>query len=222
MAVGIRVTNDYGTTQIDQDYKNYGFVQIIPITVTVTSPSQNPQLQGLIQVTVPGLNALAGIRCTNFYYTNRGSYFDGSNWVFTFRAIPGASFSGTLTDTVYVYVFNSLETTTFSNVGIRVRHPTTGEIAFHSDMRPLYIEALRPCNQGYSGDPSRVYCPLITKMSYKSTFISGRGYFFSQDYIRIAGSTVQTIETGEANDVAGFFEYSDHGEYAMIDVTDYS
>lgn len=217
MPAGIRVRNQFFTTQIDHNFKNYGFVQIIPVTVSMTFPSLSEQ--GLIQVTVPGVNSLAGIRCGTFFYCPLGSYFDGTNWLYTFKFLPEFVFTGTATETVYVYVFNTPASGGFSNLGIRIRNPVTGEIAFHSDMRPLYMEAKRPCTSGFSGAGGRVYCPIITRFCFINNFYSGVGYRLEPYALRCVGNDIQVKQFSLPSYYAYFASHYEAGEYAVIDVT---
>lgn len=217
MAAGIRVRNQFFTTQIDHNFRNYGFVQIIPITVTVTFPSVDEQ--GIVQVSVPGINSLVGVRSQQFFFIPLGSFFDGTNWLYTFKFLPEFTFAGTMSETVQFFVFNTLDGGAFSNLGIRIRHPVTGAIAFHSDMRPLQMTAKNPCTVGFSGDGSRVFCPIVTRVCFINNFYSGLGYRSEPYALRCAGSTVQVKQFTLPSYYSFFAEHYDAGEYTVIDVT---
>lgn len=217
MAPGLRVRNQFFTTQIDHNFKNYGFQQIIPMVVSITSPSVDEQ--GLVQVTVPGVNALVGVRTQLFFYIPLGSYFDGANWTYTFKFMYEFGFTGTISDTVQFYVFNSPEGGAYSNVGIRIRHPVTGELGFHSDMRPLYMEAHRPCTVAFTGAAGNIYCPIVTRVCFINNFYSGIGYRNEPYALRCVGSGIQVKQTSLSSTYLAFFEYYDAGQYAVINVT---
>lgn len=217
MSWGIRIRGNGFQTQIDHNFKNYGFLQIIPVTVTMTFPSV-PE-QGLVQVTVPGLNSLVGVRCEQFFYFPLGSYFDGTNWLYTFKFFPEFVATGTFSETVKFYVFNTLEVGALPNVGIRIRHPVTGELVFHSAMRPLNMVAKTPCTAAFYGDPARLFCPIVTRFCFINNFYAGVGYRLEPYGLRCVGSTIGVKQYSLPANYAGFFTYFDAGEYAAIDVT---
>lgn len=217
MVAGIRVRNQYFTTQIDHNYKNYGFVQVIPVNVVITSPSVDEQ--GIVQVTVPGINSLVGVRSSLFFYFPMGSFFDGTNWIYTFKFMPPVAITGTQSETVSLFVFNTLESGGLSNIGIRIRHPVTGEIGFHSDMRPLYMEAKSLCTSAFGGTPGQIYCPIITRLCFINNFYAGLGFRAEPFGLRCSGSTIEVRQFTLPSYYALFNTYYDPGEYSVINVT---
>ncbi len=211
MPAGLQIVNAYGTVQIDENWKNYGFKQIIDVGISVVLPAGTPNV--IYDLVVPGQMAMVAFRASTFRGTILNSRFDGSNYIFKFLFEPPPAI-GTVSETIRFYVFDVPQTGGLSNVGLEVFN-AGGERVYHSDIDVMKIAAVLPCNVGFSGDPSRAYAPLIAIPPFYKPGGTGNLWFWA---LLTSGHVITPLEQ-ISRYVAPFSGAGGTGLYAVIDVT---
>lgn len=215
MPAGLTIRNNAGTVQIDENWRNFGFRQIIPVTITTTNA--NPPGNTVYNLTVSGQEVLVACRATTICALPGKSYFDGSNW--TFQWIFFTEFSGqTITETVEFFVFD-LMNGTYSNVGLEIFN-AAGQRVFHSDQGVMKVgsSASLPITTAFSGAPGRSYVPLIERNPVHGVNLGlPIGYRLASYALRVSGSNIVPTFIQTSNGASG--EYATRGLYAAIDVT---
>jgi hypothetical protein len=217
MPTGLQVFNDAGTVQIDESWKNYGFRNIVPVTVTCPAdPGQQAQPVN-ITLDLTGQAVLLAARAHVLRPAVAGSYLSGSNWSFNWRVFPpdAAALGVSYSETIDFYVFDVPPAGGFSNVGAELFN-AAGERVFHTDMQVMKVRGVQPCSVDFVGTPGRIYAPLILLNPIRSEF-TGSSYFMWTRALRVSANTIT------ADDVAlgggAFLEFTNYGLYAAVDVT---
>lgn len=159
LKAGVRIRNEYGTVQIDQDWISFALSAKGTITC-VDDGLNHPQKMAVGTVTVPGVWPLIAFRAVGKAVnlertTNNG---DGT-WTFRFRCQSGTSFN------LDYWVFDQMERGIgFGTLdcGLRVRRPSDGKVVFDAACKPLRIRdiiapELPPEAIPYRGDFSSGY-----------------------------------------------------------------
>lgn len=211
MPAGLYILNDYGSVQIDENWKNYGFKQLIPMAVTVAAGTNfNANTYSL---SVAGDAVLIAPVTTNLAVSVVRTTFSGGVWTFYFIILRQFALSYEEAETAYIYVFDVMPGTTFSNVGLEVFN-ALGQRVFHSDMNPLKARAVLPGSSGFTGTSGRVYAPLALTHTRHFDPVNGIQYWG----LRSFGSYITAMEHNVAG--GGFVGTSvNDGLYAAVDVT---
>lgn len=213
MPAGLQILNSFGTFQIDENWKNFGFRQYVDVGFSITLPNLTPYLK--YSLVVPGQMAMVAIRASVFYPVLLSSSFDGTNYTFNWELYPPVA-SGTHAETIRFYVFDVPPSGGFSNVGLEVFN-ASGERVFHSDVSVMKIAGVLSGADGFTGTPGRAYAPMIAvSPAYKNPG-SGRVYARAP---RVSGHQIIPEEI-ITEYVAPFSGDGGFGLYAAIDVTDY-
>lgn len=219
MDAGLTLFNDWGSVQVDQNWRNYGFRQKIPVTITsyYTSPPNPPGFPGTTyQLTVPGTTALlVACRATELYPVKMHSYYSGGVWTFNWCfVIPGAA---TVTETVEFFVFDMLDST-YSNVGLEV-FLDGGPRVFHSDAPTMKVAPRQGCDAAFFGSVGKSYVPLITRNPVFGYYPGPpSGYRLGVHCLRVSGPNITTGAVFSASWGASG-EYANPGAFIPVDVT---
>ncbi len=219
MPAGLQIFNDSGTVQIDENWKNYGFRQRIPVTLSAGPVVGGPTDVAPYQLVVPGEAALVACRAEVLKPVALHSYLSGGYWTYNWQFHP-PFVTGTYTETVQFYVFDVHYENVFSNVGLEVFN-AAGERVFHSDMEVTKVPPggdARPCSADFTGSPGRIYAPLIVVNPIRATF-TGVSYRHSTRALRVSGSSILSSNQDINSSTIG--EFANEGLYIPIDVTDY-
>jgi len=220
MVAGLQIINDYGTTQIDQDWRNFGFRQKFSVGFTL-SPALPGQTAAPQNYSLPltGVACMVAAKSDVLCPVPYASNLSGSSWTFDFRIFPpptptpGVSYSGT----VEFYVFDVPWAGGFSNVGLEV-FDAIGQRVYHSDMDVMRVPSggVQNCAADFFGESGRVYAPLVLRNPIRS-YYNGVQYFLYTRTLRSIGSNIitgdQPVEAGS------FLEENNYGLYAAVDVT---
>lgn len=211
MPAGLQIINDAYTVQIDENWKNFCFRQVIDVGIAITLPTLTPYV--IYDLVVPGQTAMVACACTTFYGTILNSRFDGSNYIFKFLFMP-PTVAGYVAETVRFYVFDVPPSGGFSNVGLEVFN-AAGERVYHSDVDVMKIAGVASCDTGFTGTPGRTYVPLVAVPSFFKPPGTGRLSFwalFSSGHVITPGETITPY-------TAPFSGSGGPGLYAAVDVT---
>ncbi|CAM5769754.1 hypothetical protein [Bosea minatitlanensis] len=219
MPAGLTLYNSWGTVQIDQNWRNYGFRQKIPVTITsyYTSPPNPAGFPGTTyQLVVAGTPALlVACKASTLQPIRMHSYYADGIWTFNWCfVIP---FTDAVTETVEFFVFDTMNGS-YSNVGLEVFNQA-GERVFHSDAPVMKVAPGQPCDVDFTGTPGKNYVPLITRnpiFGYLAGFPAG--YRIGAHTLRVSGSNIVTSTVGFASWGASG-EYANGGAFIPVDVT---
>ncbi len=220
MPAGLQIFNDSGTVQIDENWKNFGFRQIIPVTLTAGPMVGGPTDIAPYQLSVPGSAALVAVRAATLKPILMHSYLSGGVWTYNWQFYP-PFVSGSYTETVNFYVFDVPYSGSFSTVGLEVFN-STGERVFHSDMDVMKIPpgaSVQACNTSFTGVPGRIYAPLIVVNPVRAVF-TGSSYRHATRSLQVSGSNIVSSNQDLSSSTIG--EFANEGLYIPIDVTEYS
>lgn len=212
MPAGLQIFNDTGTVQIDENWKNYRFRQKIPITLSWTIPSLDTINR--YTLVVAGEGVMVACKASVLFPYMPVSYFDGTNYYFQWTFLP-PPVAGSFSETVEFYVFDTPDVGASSNVGMEIRN-ASGQIVFHSDMKPMKVAGFLSAASTFTGTPGRSYVPLIATQPFRTEpFGSGR---------RIYARTLQTfghqiIPNSQLTEYGALGTWDAGGTYAAIDVT---
>lgn len=133
MAAGLRVRNDAGSYQIDQDYSGFGLLAKGTIPMTL-DPATHPQPMRIGSVSVTGETPMIAFKAPGHAVNLVRQANSGSSWTFHFRSQSSSDY------TLSYWVFDNAKLTGGDTIqaGLKVRR-ANGEIAWHSGMRPLRI-----------------------------------------------------------------------------------
>ncbi|WP_126111820.1 MULTISPECIES: hypothetical protein [unclassified Bosea (in: a-proteobacteria)] len=197
--------------QIDENWKNYGFKQLIPLSVHVAAGSNFTA--NTYSVSVAGEAILIAPVTSNLAVTVLRTEYVGGVWTFYLLIMRQFILSFDEFETAQIYVFDIIPPAPFSNVGLEVFN-ALGERTFHSDMNPLKARAVLPGSVGFGGPSDRVYAPLALTHTRHFDPISGIQYWG----LRRSGSTIFPTQYNIPG--GGFFGVSvNDGLYAAVDVT---
>ncbi|CAN7337566.1 hypothetical protein LJR090_002564 [Bosea sp. LjRoot90] len=207
MPAGLRIINDTGTVQIDENWKNYGFRQ--KISVFLSTPGLS-----FYSLPVTGEAVLLAVKASTLMIEPLGSSLSGSTWTFDFRY--HGEFTGGGSETVDFYVFDVPPAGGFSNVGMQVFN-ASGERVYHSDMDVMKVPpgGILPCNTSFFGTPGRTYAPLTLINPTRTENVGG--YFTSTRALRVSGSDI--LSSNILIGPGGFLDFANEGLYAAVDVT---
>lgn len=224
MATGLKIYNDSGTIQIDENWRNYGFRQKISMTVTTSNiagsgyPSEIPY--SLVVAGTPAL--LCACRSPSQYPFRLHSYYSSGSWTINWLFVHDEGDSGTYepstyTATIDFFIFDTLESS-YSNVGLKVFN-ASGALVFHSDARMMKIGIVQPCSSWFSwGGGGLEYAPLIMQIPAGGVMVSGVGLRSAQYCVRASTSGINSKL--RFNNSAGSLASSvSTGLYAAINVT---
>ncbi len=213
MPAGLQVINTHGTTQIDENWRNYGYRGKItyPISISATGPGLADAVLYLA-----GEAVMIACRSTVFRPTPLNSNFDGTTWTFRWRFLP-EFIAVDYFENVEFYIFDVLPDGGFSNVGLEV-FDAAGKRVFHSDMSPMRVPpgGILPATSGFTGDSGRIYAPLIL-----------RNPIFTQMFENLARHATYTLYCS-GNSIISDYRflgstslglYGTSGLYAAVDVT---
>lgn len=228
MSAGLTVYNTGNTVQIDENWKNYGFRQKIPVSATVydTSPPNPAGFNGMpYTLTVSGSpQLLVACKASVLLPIKQHSYYSGGTWSLSWLFMRQPGMFGAVSETVEFYVFDQMDGA-YSNVGLEVFN-AAGQRVFHSDAPVMKLGSasnpgIQGCNASFYGDSGRTYVPLILSNPFVSANIGGgMGYRHFSYGNRSMGSYI----TGEGTPQLGAFASVVYGAdipglYAAIDVT---
>lgn len=225
MPAGLTIFNDGGTVQIDENWKNYGFRQKIPVAVTSydTSPPNPTGFNGATyQLAVAGSpQLLVACKAAVLLPVKLHSYYDGSTWYLNWLFLKQSGVFGAVGETVEFYVFDAMNSV-YSNVGLEVFN-AAGERVFHSDAPVMRLGGanvgIQPCNTAFSGDSGHVYVPLILTPPFVTANVGLGNRHFSYGN-RSVGSNILAEGTPQLGTTASLVGVVDlPGLYAAIDVT---
>lgn len=209
MATGIKILNDSGAVQIDENYRNVCLVNKIAIVVSGTGIQYH-------DVVVAGARVLMCMESANYSPFLFNTSFDGTNWTYRwgFNYLAGGY---PTSDTVYAWVFDYLTTPPSDDFGLKVRD-ASGNMVFHSSSKPLKIVSVQSHPSGYVGASGRKYVPLVMLNSY---FVqSGFPSSFSCTYgLRSSGNTI--VADGFVVAPGALVIADNDGLFAAVDVTYY-
>jgi hypothetical protein len=210
VAFGLRIRNDTGTVQIDENWRNYGFLSkfSVPITLDIYTTQ-------VYTFNATGEALLVAARMKRFHLLQRESTFDGTNWMFRWMIFPDntAPFPpNTATDTIDFFLFDVPKTSSFSNIGLRVRN-SAGQAVYHSDMGMMKIVAVQPCNVPFVGVPGRSYAPFFVLNPIR---VDGSRHYTRS--LHVDGHIITPQSFGPIS-VSLASSVSNEGLYGVIDVT---
>lgn len=228
MPAGITIINNGGTVQIDENWKNYGYRQRIPVSVSVydTSPPNPTGFNGATyQLAVSGSpQLLVACRAADLLPVKQFSYYSGGTWYITWLFMKQLGVFGTVSETVWFYVFDEMGGA-YSNVGLEVFN-ASGQRVFHSDSPVMRLGGanvgVQPCNTQFNGDSGREYVPLILTPPFVSANVGSGNRHFSYGN-RSVGSNILaegTPQLGSSASLTGTVDIP--GLYAAIDVTGFT
>lgn len=211
MPAGLFVLNDYGSVQIDDNWKNWGFKQLIPLSVHIAAGTNfNANTYSL---SVAGEAVLIAPVSTNLAVSVVRTEFSGGVWTYHFIILRQFALGFDETETAYIYVFDAMPGSSFSNVGLEVFNALSQRV-FHSDMNPLKARDVLPGSSGFTGDTGKTYAPLALTHTRHFDPTNGIQYWG----LRSFGSFITAMEHNVAG--GGFFGTSiNAGLYAAVDVT---
>lgn len=218
MPAGLQIFNSFGTTQIDENWQNYGFRQRIPGTFTLLPPGPG-QIAAPVNYTlsITGLACLVAVRSALLQVVHIGSRLSGTSWEFDFRIFPptptapGADYS----ETIFFYVFDVPDGGAVSNVGLEVFN-AAGARVYHTDMDVMKVHGVQQCNADFVGTTGRIYAPLVLENPIRAVF-TGSSYFQSTRSLRVSANTVYSTNVDIGS--GAFLEFTNEGLYAAVDVT---
>jgi hypothetical protein len=211
MPAGLAILNDYGSVQIDENWKNWGFKQLIPMSVHI--PASTNFLANVYSLSVAGDAVLIAPVSQNLAVSVVRTEYSGGVWTYHFIILRQFILSYEETETAYIYVFDAMPGSSFSNVGLEVFN-ALGQRVFHSDMNPLKARAVLPGSSGFSGTSGRTYAPLALTHTRHFDPVNGIQYWG----LRSFGSYITAMEHNVAG--GGFAGTSvNDGLYAAVDVT---
>lgn len=206
MAIGLRIKNSHGTTQIDADYFNLFLVDKFTATISVPVTTA-------YSFSVAGDVVAIAVKVWPETFTVTAATFSGGVWTYRLSFFNNPDTTGTCTFTVYA--FGKAPTPT-ATVGLKVKKPT-GELIYHSQFKPLRIQAVVGGTSNYTGPAGRDLAVMVLGMP-----LYGFGVFptavFDTFSPRVSGNVVELVQVTVAPGVAGF---SRAGSYAAVDVTHY-
>lgn len=223
MATGLKIYNDSGTIQIDENWRNYGFRQKISMTVTtsniVGSGYPSKIAYSLVIAGTPAL--LCACRSPSQYPFRLHSYYSGGTWTINWLFVHDEGDSGTYepstyTATIDFFIFDTLEGS-YSNVGLKVFN-ASGALVFHSDGRMMKIGAVQPCTSWFSWEAGREYAPLIMQIPAGGIMIAGVGLRSAQYCVRCNAANINS-KLYYNNNSGSLASSVGPGLYAAIDVT---
>lgn len=223
MADGFIAYNDFNTVQIDQDWRNMGFKQKIPVSVSVgTSSPPLPAGYGGLPMDINvsgGQEVLIACRATDLHPVMLHSYYDGAGtWTFNWMFI-NPSVVSTTTETVDFYVFDIL-TGSYGDVGLKV-WDASSNLVFDSNAPFIKGVGFLGCDTGFTGTAGRTYVPIIMRAPFFGVNVGGlAGNRLYAHCLRSSGNVI-TSSTQALGAFGASGAYSNVGEYAVIDVTGY-
>lgn len=207
MAIGVRISNSSGTTQIDETYSNLFLID--KRTATISLP-----LDGPYDYAVAGDVVCIAVKSWPEQFTTTSAYFSGGVWYYRLTFYNNPETTGTCTFTIYA--FGKAPTPT-ATVGMKVMKPN-GELIYHSQFKPLRIVAIVDATSDYTSPDGRDLAAMFVALPIYSVAV-GPGVVFATRGLRIVGGTsiqnrVVTLGPGGPGVARG-------GAYAAVDVTNY-
>lgn len=211
MPAGLTIRNDLGSVQIDENWRNYGLRQIIPMTVTI--PANQSFVANTYSVSAAGEAVLIAPKSSNLFVIPQRTTFSGGIWTYYLLIMRQFILNFEESETVDIYVYDLLSGGGLGNVGLEV-FDASGQRVFHSDMDPMKAADVLPGSSGFTGASGKVYVPL---------FLTHTRHFDPFNGIQFWGfrSIGNTITTTELNLPGGGFAgtSTNAGLYAAVDVT---
>lgn len=224
MPAGLTIFNQGGTTQIDENWKNYGFRYKFSGTFTVydTSPPNPTGFNGATYQVVLGGSPqmLVACKAAVLLPIKQHSFYSGGTWTLNWLFMKQLGVFGAVSETVEFYVFDTMDGS-FSNVGMEVFN-AAGERVFHSDAPVMRLGGanvgVQPCNTPFYGDSGRTYVPLILTPPFVAASVGFGTRHFSYGN-RSLGSYIHAEGTPQLGSTASLTSADLPGLYAAIDVT---
>lgn len=217
MPAGLTIYNTENTVQIDENWKNYGFRQAIPVFFSVTSTSLPAGWGGQpYQLVVSGSpQLLCACLAESLHVLKMQSFYDGTNWTFTWVICP--PFPGTYSETIVFYIFDRMDSS-YSNVGLEV-FDAAGERVFHSDAPVMRLGSdsnpgVQGCTTTFVGDAGRLYVPLILMQP-----LAGQGSRIQSWPLLRSAHTIYSGPMRQYGSFGSLSTFEEPGLYAAIDVT---
>lgn len=204
MATGIRIINDFGTTQIDESYFNLVLLSKVSYSVSVpTSPTS-------VTHTVSSPLALIALQVWPHTFTVSGSQLSSGVWTFRVSFYNNPSTSDPCNYTVYSF---GLPPTPSETTGLKVSN-ASGGLIFHSEFKPLRILSVMASTSGYTAPSGRSIACLQFEPSIYSTLLGADG-----NLLRCDGAQISPLFGGiQGGATVGT---SRAGIHAAVDVTNY-
>lgn len=207
MATGIKIYNDSGTVQIDENYKN--LVLIAKTSGTVSVPGTTGT--GYVDWTVTANVACIAVVVWPETFMVLGSLVSGGTWTFRVQFYNNPDTTGTCNYTLYAFGNPPTPTDT---VGLKVLDASSNLI-FHSQFKPLRILSVQTNLSSSSAPSGRIIAAMPLELSIYSSTSGG----VESNTLRCNGSLIQPLRISV---VAGApVGTSRDGLYAAIDVTHY-
>ncbi|CAN7598543.1 hypothetical protein [Bosea sp. LjRoot237] len=211
MPTGLTITNDIGSVQIDENWRNFGLRQVIPLTVTI--PANQTFVANTYTVSAAGEAVLIAPKSSNLFVIPQRTTFSGGVWTYHLLVMRQFLLNFEESETVNIYVYDLLPNGVYGDVGLEVFN-ASGQSVFHSDMDPMSAAAVLPGSSGFTGVSGRIYAPLF--LTHTRHFNPTFGMYFWG--LRSSSNTITTTELFLPG--GGFSGTNDNaGLYASVDVT---
>lgn len=207
MATGIRIVNDYGTTQIDESYFN--LVLVDKFTTTISTP-----VTTAYDYSVAGDIIAIAVKVYPETFTVTAVANSGGTWTYRLTFFNNISTTGTCTFTVYAFGKPPTPTET---VGLAVYDPT-GAVIFHSQFKPMRIQSVVGSTSGYTGTAGRDLAVMTIGLSMYGFAVFPSTVTDTYSH-RVSSNVIEAMQTTVA--AGGSPGFARAGSYAAIDVTNY-
>lgn len=207
MPTGLRVINDFGTVQIDENYFN-----LVLLDKRVASVEM-PTGPGVYEHVFPGDVIVCGVKCFPETFQVLGCKFDGVNWTYRFIFFNNPDTTGTAIFTIYTF---GRPPAPAQNLGLEV-FDGIGRRVFHSQFKPLKIVASVFGTSAYTDPAGALVAAVVEKVPLYGYSIFPA--FVTDTWgIRCNGNYTEVQRGSIASGGAGL---SRDGSYSVIDVTNY-
>lgn len=228
MTAGIRIYNDYGSTQIDENAFNLNLAYKGTVTTTVSVP---PTTAAYLTVTGNMPLLALGQPSVGGFIIEQVNNTSANTWQYII------SIYGPLGTTIPYYVFDNVQTTGSTNgVGFQVFNASGLPTFSLSNAQPMRI---RDVGFGGTYETGRTYAVVITSQKGRRVTVTGGGYDIYQhpDYYDVTVYSNTVYINGNQVSVGDDQRYTNHGTwyagvvnntiyyggspYLIVDVTNY-
>lgn len=207
MADGIRIVNDYGTTQIDESYFN--LVLVDKFTTTISTPVTTSY-----DYSVAGDIIAVAVKVWPETFTVTAVANSSGTWTYRLTFFNNPDTTGTCTFTVYAFGKPPTPTET---VGLAVYDPA-GAVIFHSQFKPMRIQSIIGATSGYTGTSGRDLAIMTIGLSMYGFAVFPTTVTDTYSH-RVTGNVIEARQTTVS--AGGSPGFARAGSYAAIDVTNY-